>query len=481
MLAQSYNNNTKNKPSLSARTIVTVLVVAVPCFFVGMYAGTLSSLYTGVMKCPDRHIVLDGAGSISGVGGASGVQKASDATQNERIMSEADIKSRVAEQVRTLEIQMKASESTTVDRLVEERMQVLMRQHNVNCKPEAEAEAKSQTATVEALIEERMKVFKAAEYDTINRRVDERMKVLKATQTATVNGLVEERMLVEKESQAAAVDVLVKEQMKDLTKGLDAKCAPAGEHPAGQKAGEKEKPLFPVDRIGHFVSGMARTSKERFTEKLDLGVPLDKPINGSQDVLMIYSNNKSLPKAMLKTGTDVIPDLSFGQAMENCDYLNVLLTFHTFGREQCIAIVPQYESYHVQKWMRIDHAGRLDHARPMQKVSRGHQSNGRDQFDPPSMEDTHKNWDMLRLYLDSINNVLEDLKPIVEKIAVKNTVIVMVCNFGQAELLMNFVCSAKARGHDISNILVFATDQETLDLAESVGLTAYFDQRVRMI
>ena len=53
----------------------------------------------------------------------------------------------------------------------------------------------------------------------------------------------------------------------------------------------------------------------------------------------------------------------------------------------------------------------------------------------------------------------------------------MVCNFGQAELLMNFVCSAKSRGLDVSNILVFTTDQETTDLVTALGLTAYYDQR----
>jgi hypothetical protein len=131
--------------------------------------------------------------------------------------------------------------------------------------------------------------------------------------------------------------------------------------------------------------------------------------------------------------------------------------------------------------MRIDGLGRLDKTWPLQYVSRGHQSNGRDQNGPPSIQDTHKQWDMLRGYLDSIHDVLEDLRPIVEKIAVQNTIIVMVCNFGQSELLMNFVCSAKARGFDISNILVFATDQETLDLAESIGLSAYFDRRVRTL
>ena len=48
----------------------------------------------------------------------------------------------------------------------------------------------------------------------------------------------------------------------------------------------------------------------------------------------------------------------------------------------------------------------------------------------------------------------------------------------QSELLMNFVCSAKARGIDISAVLVFATDEETKELAEGLGLAVFFDRVV---
>ena len=57
----------------------------------------------------------------------------------------------------------------------------------------------------------------------------------------------------------------------------------------------------------------------------------------------------------------------------------------------------------------------------------------------------------------------------------------MVSNFGQSELLVNFVCSARSRGLDISSVLVFATDLETKALAESLGLTAFYDKRVSSI
>jgi hypothetical protein len=42
---------------------------------------------------------------------------------------------------------------------------------------------------------------------------------------------------------------------------------------------------------------------------------------------------------------------------------------------------------------------------------------------PPKVIDTRRNWDMLRTYLNSIDDVLAELKPMVQKIAIKNTVI----------------------------------------------------------
>ena len=46
---------------------------------------------------------------------------------------------------------------------------------------------------------------------------------------------------------------------------------------------------------------------------------------------------------------------------------------------------------------------------------------------------------------------------------------------------MNFVCAARSRGFDISNIIVFTTDKETTELAESLGLATYYDHRVRVL
>lgn len=241
---------------------------------------------------------------------------------------------------------------------------------------------------------------------------------------------------------------------------------------------------FPVTTENYAV-GMARTSKLDFAEALDLGVPLDLPKKKDSDVLLVYGHEQALPDDYRKYHK-MIPALEVGHALEHCDFVNIVLTDHSASRNQCLAIVPQYESYHIQKWMRMApaHGGRgdvrgLDPTQDLQYVSRGMQKNGRDQFSPPKTQHIQQNWALLVQYFSSYQESLAELKPLVEKVATKKkTVTVMVSNFGQSELLTNFVCAAQARDLDTSSILVFATDVETKELAERLGLTAFYDERV---
>jgi hypothetical protein len=234
---------------------------------------------------------------------------------------------------------------------------------------------------------------------------------------------------------------------------------------------------FPAS-TGKYAVGMARTSKLDFFHQVDVGVPMDLPTDGDSDVLILYSRQQALPDGYAKAARgSPIPPLDMSTAVENCDVLNVLLTDHG-KRNQCIAIVPQYESYHVQKWMRWGRR-EIDRTQPLQLVSRGLQTNGVDHFLSPTKKNMMDNWQYLTTYFAAFDGVLKELKPLVEKVATPHrTVTVMVCNFGQSELLANFVCSAKSRQLDISSILVFATDLETKELAEALGLTAFYDKQV---
>lgn len=236
---------------------------------------------------------------------------------------------------------------------------------------------------------------------------------------------------------------------------------------------------FPAEGYKNFLVGMSTVSKDDFIGVVDPGVPVDPPSAGASDVLILYSGGRALPDGVGGGGN---PRLAMADAVRNCNQLNVILTDHSGGRKQCIAVVPQYESYHVQKWMRVtektkkgDDVSKL----PLKLVSRGQLETGRDAFKPPKLEATRQHWEMLQVFLKNVDAVLDDLKPLLEKVARdKKTVVVMVCNFGQSELLMNFVCSATSRNMDISNVIVFTTDTETKELAEGLGLAAYYDHRV---
>jgi hypothetical protein len=91
---------------------------------------------------------------------------------------------------------------------------------------------------------------------------------------------------------------------------------------------------------------------------------------------------------------------------------------------------------------------------------------------------TRTSFQLLHHYLSIYEEVLEELKPLAEKVAastvLKRTVTVMVCNERHLELLMNYCCAAKAIGMDLSSILLFAVDSGTRRTAELLGLTAYY-------
>jgi hypothetical protein len=156
---------------------------------------------------------------------------------------------------------------------------------------------------------------------------------------------------------------------------------------------------------------MARTSKIDFFHHLDIGVPMDIPRGGDSDVLLVYGSKKSLPpryQVAANRNPGTIPAIDMQHAVQNCDYVNVVLTDHNFARNQCVALVPQYESYHIQKWMRASEKG-LDRTQKLKMVSRGFQSNGRNMFDLPKKIHMKQNWDMLSTYFQAFPAVMEEL------------------------------------------------------------------------
>jgi hypothetical protein len=251
--------------------------------------------------------------------------------------------------------------------------------------------------------------------------------------------------------------------------------------------------------MSKYLAGATRTSKTDFFDYLDLGVPMDPEHAGDSQVLILHQRSQALP-TRFQDYSEPIPFFETAQeSLEHCDMLNVLLTDHSGSRNQCLAIVPQYESYVLQKYMRIPSTdvphrpilpgngkpsnNLLSKDLPLRMVGRGMSDKGKDEFSPPTDMNMKVHMEMMSTYFAALPQSLKELEPILKNIVSRSegggkTITIMVSNFGQSELLVNFVCAARSRGLDISSILVFATDVETKELAEHLGLAAFYDERV---
>ncbi|CAB9502203.1 Nucleotide-diphospho-sugar transferase [Seminavis robusta] len=241
---------------------------------------------------------------------------------------------------------------------------------------------------------------------------------------------------------------------------------------------EAEEPRFPAD-VSTFAAGMALVPRAGFMERFEeMGFPLDEPNRHNNQVLLLYSHDEALPpksRTAAKSNTHIPVLENVSDATENCDTLNIILS-QPGDKQQCFAILGQFRSHHVTKFMRLPLEGPLDHQAPLRLVNRGAQASGRVSMKTPTAEETKVYWETLQRYLNTLDATLDLLQPLAQKVAQQNTVIVMVCNHGQSELLMNFVCASRSRGVDLSTVLVFATDKETKELAEGFGLTSFYDE-----
>eukprot|EP00804_Cyclotella_cryptica_P030925 CCRYP_019606-RA/>CCRYP_019606-RA protein AED:0.14 eAED:0.14 QI:206/1/1/1/0.75/0.6/5/181/615 len=239
----------------------------------------------------------------------------------------------------------------------------------------------------------------------------------------------------------------------------------------------EETTLLPRS-LTHFATGLVRVAKDDLMSTIDFGVPPNPDTKGL-DALIVYNVKDALPSGISNANSPEIPLLTATNATENCDTLNVVLTNNPGPTRQCLALVgSQYQSYHVQRYMRRDkHHSGLNSKFPLELTSRGLTRNGKVEFPPPSPTDVLDHQESLRTYLNNADGIRKKLKETIDGMGVK-TVVVLTCNHGQSELLMNFVCSSRSRGFDLKNVLVFPTDIETKELAEGMGLTTFYEETI---
>ncbi|KAL7429074.1 hypothetical protein ACHAXM_001525 [Skeletonema potamos] len=248
--------------------------------------------------------------------------------------------------------------------------------------------------------------------------------------------------------------------------------------------GSRENKLLFPRGLNHFANGLVRVSKDDIMSTFDFGVP-PNPNSKGKEALILYNTYKALPNdrsvaaAANLNGYTALPFINATTATENCDSLNVVFTDIPGGMRQCFALIGgQYQSYHIQRWMRRgDKYGGLKKDEPLRLTSRGHTGGGREEFKAPNRGHVAAHQESLKTYLNEVKGIKERLMSVLKRINSKQ-VVVMTCNHGQSELLMNFVCSSRAKGFDLSNVLLFPTDVETKELAEGLGLTTFYEEKL---
>lgn len=225
-----------------------------------------------------------------------------------------------------------------------------------------------------------------------------------------------------------------------------------------------------------FAAAMSLVDRNEFAQQFDIGVPLDPSTKHNSQVLLLHAKDAVPDAAHSNDFFREVPD-----AVQNCNHLSLILTQQS-RPDQCVAIMGQYNSYHVHRFMRTkDKEGIrvIDPELPLRLVPRGADTRHSFATKTPSVSTTRHYWNStLRSYFTHLDSYLAELEPILKRVALCNSVVVMVCNLGQSDLMKNFVCNAKAKGLDLSGILLFATDVETAEIAKGLGLETYYDERL---
>ncbi|KAL7522983.1 hypothetical protein ACHAWX_007733 [Stephanocyclus meneghinianus] len=206
-----------------------------------------------------------------------------------------------------------------------------------------------------------------------------------------------------------------------------------------------------------------------------------------ENTLILYDSARALPsdESMRKAAqaNEDIPEMDALDATANCDTMNVIFLKNPQGYiRQCVALVGgQYQGYHVQRWMRIvgeGPHGEWDETAPLHQVSRMVTSKGYDELTMPKQWHLDLHRDIMLTYLTHLKEMQGELKSTLNRIAVDNAVVVMTVNKGQSELLINFVCSARSRGFDLKNVILFPTDQFSKDIADGLGLATFYHKEL---
>ena len=286
-------------------------------------------------------------------------------------------------------------------------------------------------------------------------------------------------------------------QPKDLRRKLsDVPSVPLQDLDAKDDEDSANQSIFPSS-MNKLVTHMGIVSRRQFARVFDTGYALDKKKKdgGNDKVLILYANPGSNETA--SDGTNVqnspqIEELSVDDIALQCKTVKVVLTDANPKHGECIAIQGQWASNHVHKFKRKK-VKRTTSEKEREKelgidsdedLYTFRYSSGRKMI-LPTADQQEANRRILMMYLKYYPDALEKLRPIAELASRggsmegdKMPVIVLLSNYGQSKFLLNYVCSARARGIDLSRVVLFATDKETQKLGEALGLAVFYDEMI---
>lgn len=259
------------------------------------------------------------------------------------------------------------------------------------------------------------------------------------------------------------------------------------------------------------ILGWSTVPYNEFVGTLDLGAPRQGiahpsfliPTAGSSQVLFLYPTLSSLPRHLPQPtgGGDNDPSASsLHNASNNCQVIKHIVshlgTINERSGRTCLAIVgSNSNSYHLNKWMRQEDTlqqtpnNNNNQSKPMDAVSRydfslaSNRFNGNLRFVPRYHITVHA-LEIANSFTRALDEAMSQLQPLADQVAragdpsVQGTLVIMVCNFGHSELFANFVCAARANGVDVSKVLLFATDVETLQLGLSLNISTYYHEQL---
>ena len=232
-------------------------------------------------------------------------------------------------------------------------------------------------------------------------------------------------------------------------------------------------------KVDGFFHGETWIPRDQFVKKLDLGIPLKRE---NENVFLMYLSEQSLPKNLegdvpSSTQPTDTSRVLVDDAIQNCDEVAVVVTNFDL-RNKCLAVMRNWGmSGHLHRFIKSKEDGKMKY------VTRFYNTHNRAKlWQEGGIKSgiVQNSLAQLSNYLTHYNNVLDELRPIAKKVAggKGRGIVVMVSNFGQSRLLINFVCSARKIGMDLSQVLLFATDVKTRELAIELGLETYYNENI---